>query len=204
MRPYGGVEARDRIAERRRRYWRRVWTCSVGTRLAELTVRGICRQAGVSAAVLLRELHRQGRLCRGGLRLGDRRYRRDDAGGGGGRAPGRTEPGRHGEHRQDHRRRRTGGPPAVQLAARQRGRGPQAGGIRRADGVGRFSQQAGTLGVQKNDRIKATSHFVVGGVVQAVSAWLTGEVDLEPGRNWSISWPRSSTSLSRCRNSYKS
>lgn len=31
-----------------------------------------------------------------------------------------------------------------------------------------------------NARIKAVSHFVVGGVTQAISAWLTGDVDLTP------------------------
>ena len=43
------------------------------------------------------------------------------------------------------------------------------------------AQQAiATLGVRENDRMKATSHFVVGGVVQAVSARLAGETDQSP------------------------
>ncbi len=32
-----------------------------------------------------------------------------------------------------------------------------------------------------NDRIKAAAHFVVGGVGQTISAWLAGDVRLEPG-----------------------
>ncbi|HEV7420500.1 MAG TPA: TetR/AcrR family transcriptional regulator [Mycobacterium sp.] len=41
-------------------------------------------------------------------------------------------------------------------------------------------QAVATLQVRDNDRVKATAHFVVGGVVQTISAWLAGEVDLQP------------------------
>jgi AcrR family transcriptional regulator len=41
-------------------------------------------------------------------------------------------------------------------------------------------QAVATLQVADNDRVKATAHFVVGGVVQAISAWLAGEVELSP------------------------
>lgn len=37
-----------------------------------------------------------------------------------------------------------------------------------------------TLRVQENERIKATAHFVIGGVSQTIGAWLAGEVDLSP------------------------
>ena len=36
------------------------------------------------------------------------------------------------------------------------------------------------LRVPENDRIKAAAHFVVGGVGQTISAWLTGDVRLGP------------------------
>jgi AcrR family transcriptional regulator len=36
------------------------------------------------------------------------------------------------------------------------------------------------LRVPENDRIKAAAHFVVGGVVQTISAWLAGQVRLDP------------------------
>jgi AcrR family transcriptional regulator len=55
---------------------------------------------------------------------------------------------------------------------------------KRAESIALFAmltgQHAGTLGVQANDRIKAASHFVVGGVTQTISAWLAGDVDLDP------------------------
>ncbi|MEB3070765.1 TetR/AcrR family transcriptional regulator [[Mycobacterium] vasticus] len=44
-------------------------------------------------------------------------------------------------------------------------------------------QHAGAvLRLPANDRIKAAGHFVVGGVAQTISAWLTGEVQFTPER----------------------
>jgi AcrR family transcriptional regulator len=43
-------------------------------------------------------------------------------------------------------------------------------------------QHAGAaLRIQRNELITATAHFVVGGVAQTISAWLAGEVSLTPG-----------------------
>jgi AcrR family transcriptional regulator len=36
------------------------------------------------------------------------------------------------------------------------------------------------LHLTENDRIKATAHFAVGGVGQTLSAWLSGEIELTP------------------------
>jgi len=44
-----------------------------------------------------------------------------------------------------------------------------------------FGQHAGdALRVPANDRIKAGAHFAVGGVGQTISAWLAGDVQLDP------------------------
>lgn len=44
-------------------------------------------------------------------------------------------------------------------------------------------QHAGVaLQLEHNDRIKAASHFVVGGVAQTLSAWLAGAVDFSPAQ----------------------
>lgn len=44
-------------------------------------------------------------------------------------------------------------------------------------------QHAGAaLRLPENDRIKAAGHFVVGGVAQTISAWLAGEVRFNPER----------------------
>jgi AcrR family transcriptional regulator len=40
-------------------------------------------------------------------------------------------------------------------------------------------QHAGSLGAQSNDYIKATSHFAVGGVGQTITAWLSGDIALD-------------------------
>ena len=97
----------------------------------ELTVRAHLPAGRSGRAVLLRELHRQGRVRRRGVRLGDRRHRRHHPGGGGRRAAGRTEPRGHGQHRADHRRRPADRPAAVQRATVQRRGGAQTRRVRR-------------------------------------------------------------------------
>ncbi|MGZ4525439.1 MAG: TetR/AcrR family transcriptional regulator [Mycobacterium sp.] len=56
---------------------------------------------------------------------------------------------------------------------------------KRAESTAMFAMLSGqhvgdVLKVPANDRIRAAAHFVVGGVGQAISAWLAGEVRLEP------------------------
>lgn len=56
---------------------------------------------------------------------------------------------------------------------------------KRAESSALFAMLSGqhvgdALRVPANDRIKAAAHFVVGGVGQTISAWLAGEVELEP------------------------
>jgi AcrR family transcriptional regulator len=43
-------------------------------------------------------------------------------------------------------------------------------------------QHAGTLGAQNNDVIKADSHFAVGGVGQTITAWFSGDITLDTGQ----------------------
>ncbi|UXA07555.1 TetR/AcrR family transcriptional regulator [Mycobacterium sp. SMC-2] len=56
---------------------------------------------------------------------------------------------------------------------------------KRAESSALFAMLSGqhvgdVLRVPANDRIKAAAHFVVGGVGQTISAWLAGDVRLEP------------------------
>ena len=37
----------------------------------------------------------------------------------------------------------------------------------------------GRLGCRNNDRVRAASHFVVGGVSQTITAWLAGDVEMD-------------------------
>jgi hypothetical protein len=56
---------------------------------------------------------------------------------------------------------------------------------KRAESSALFAMLSGqhvgeTLRLPANDRIRAAAHFVVGGVGQTISAWLAGDVRLEP------------------------
>lgn len=58
---------------------------------------------------------------------------------------------------------------------------------KRAESSALFAMLSGqhvgnALRVPANERIKAAAHFVVGGVGQTISAWLAGDVQLEPDR----------------------
>ncbi len=91
-----------------------------------------------------------------------------------------SEPRGHGEHRADHRGRSADRPPAVQLAVGQLGTGSQAqGGRGLLTRCCTVSDVGTALGVQESERGKAIAHFAVGGVAQAISAWLAGDVDLD-------------------------
>ncbi|CAN5855521.1 TetR/AcrR family transcriptional regulator [soil metagenome] len=55
---------------------------------------------------------------------------------------------------------------------------------KRAEHGGLFAMLSGehiqtALRVGQNNRVKATAHFVVGGVTQTISAWLAGEIQME-------------------------
>jgi len=43
-------------------------------------------------------------------------------------------------------------------------------------------QVVSTLNVPDNEKVKAAGYFVVGGVVQTISAWLSGTIDLNPAQ----------------------
>ena len=149
--------------------------------LSELTVRGICRQAGIAARYFYESFTDKDEFVAAVFdwviadiaATTQAAVARGTAGG--------TDPRRHGQHRADHRRRSPGGPAAVQLTAGQPGAGAQARGSRRCCWrCCLASRWSARCRCGDNDKVKATAHFVVGGVVQTISAWLAGEVDLEP------------------------
>jgi AcrR family transcriptional regulator len=181
VRPYGGVEARERIALRRRRL------LDAGLELlggaddpAELTVRAICGQAAVSARYFYESFTDKDELVAAVFDwvIADIAATTQAA--------------------------VTAAPPEEQARA------AMANIVRTIVGdarIGRLlfsshlantvlarkrveagalmaalagQQAVTTLKVRDNDRVKATAHFVVGGVVQTISAWLAGEVDLQP------------------------
>jgi AcrR family transcriptional regulator len=181
VRPYGGVQARERIAQRRHRL------LDAGLELlggaddaAELTVRAICRQAGVSARYFYESFTDKDELVAAVFDwvVADIAATTEAAVA----AAPPDEVARAamanivGTIVVDARIGRLlfSSHLANTVLARKR---VEAGALMAALSG---QQVIASLGLRDNDRIKATAHFVVGGVVQAISAWLAHEVDLTP------------------------
>jgi AcrR family transcriptional regulator len=179
VRPYRGVEAADRLSDRRRRFLEAgLDILGSDTDLAELTVRGICRQAGIA----LRYFYES---------FADK----DDF-------VGQVFDWVIGDIAATTQAAVAAAPPKEQSRA---GMGNIVHTIAADARVGRllFSaqlsnavvvrkraesgalmamlllQHAGPMGTQADDHIKATSHFAVGGVSQTVTAWLDGELAMD-------------------------
>ena len=155
---------------------------------AELTVRAICRQAGLAARYFYESFSRQGRVRRRGIRLGDRRHR--------GHHPGRRRRGAA-------RRSRTG--PASPTSSAPSARTPASGGCcstpscrtrcwlrKRAELGGVFAMLAGqhvtdALRCEENESDQGDSRTSSSaGVGQTISGWLSGDIALIE-RSWSTS-----------------
>jgi AcrR family transcriptional regulator len=179
VRPYGGVEARDRIAQRRRRLLEAGLDLLGGADdAAELTVRAICRQSGVSARYFYESFTDKDALVAAVFDwvIADIAATTQAAVA----AAPQDEVARAAMANivrtivEDARIGRLlfSSHLANAVLARKR---VEAGGLMAALSA---QQAIASLGVRANDRVTATSHFVVGGVVQTISAWLAGEVDL--------------------------
>jgi AcrR family transcriptional regulator len=180
LRPYRGVEAADRLAERRRRFLEAgLDILGSDSDLSELTVRGICGQAGVALRYFYESFTDKDDLVgavfdsviadiaattqaavtaaplkeqsRAGMANIVRTIAAD------------TRVGRLLFSSQ------LSNPVVVRKRA-------ESGTLMAM----LLFQHAGTLGAQDNDRTKASSHFVVGGVSQTITAWLAGDTKLEP------------------------
>jgi AcrR family transcriptional regulator len=181
VRPYGGVEARERIALRRRRL------LDAGLELlggaddpAELTVRAICGQAGVSARYFYESFTDKDELVAAVFDwvIADIAATTQAA-------VAAAPPDELARAAMANIVRTIAGDARVgrllfssQLANTVLARKRVESGALMAALAGQ--QAATTLKVPDNDRVKATAQFVVGGVAQTISAWLAGEVDLQP------------------------
>lgn len=180
VRPYRGIEAADRVAERRRRFLAAgLDILGSDPDLSELTVRGICRQAGVALRYFYESFTDKDDLV------------------------GQVYDWVIADIAATTQAAVTAAP------LKEQSRAGMANIVRMiaADTrVGRllFSSQlsnpvvarkrtesfalmamltfqhAGTLGAEDNARTKGASYFVVGGVSQTITAWLAGDVQLEP------------------------
>jgi AcrR family transcriptional regulator len=179
VRPYRGVEAADRVAERRRRFLEAgLDILGSDSGLSELTVRGICRQAGVALRYFYESFADKDDLVaavfdwviadiaattqaavtaaplkeqsRAGMANIVRTIAAD------------TRVGRLLFSSQ------LSNPVVVRKRA-------ESGALMAT----LLFQHAGSLGAHNNDFIKAISHFAVGGVGQTITAWLADDLTLD-------------------------
>jgi len=179
-RPYGGVDAADRVATRRARLLEAGLDLLGSGDTAELTVRGVCRQAGVAARYFYESFTDKDEFV-GAV------FDRVIAG-----LAATTQAAVAAAPPEEQTRagmanivRTIGGDRRVgrllfsaQLANAVLAR-------KRVESSALFAMLSGrhvenALRVPENDQITAAAHFVVGGVAQTISAWLAGDVRLDP------------------------
>ena len=181
-RPYGGVDAADRLATRRAKLLAAGLDLLGADRddAAELTVRGICRQAGVAARYFYESFADKDEFVGAVFDwvIADLAATTQAA-------VAAAPPEEQTRAGMANIVRTIGGDARVgrllfsaQLANAVLVRKRVESGALFAMLSGRHVEDA--LRVPANDRIKAAAHFVVGGVGQTISAWLAGAVRLDP------------------------
>jgi AcrR family transcriptional regulator len=181
-RPYGGVDAADRLATRRAKLLAAGLDLLGADRddAAELTVRGICRQAGVAARYFYESFADKDEFVGAVFDwvIADLAATTQAA-------VAAAPPEEQTRAGMANIVRTIGGDARVgrllfsaQLANAVLVRKRVESGALFAMLSGRHVEDA--LQVPANDRIKAAAHFVVGGVGQTISAWLAGAVRLDP------------------------
>ena len=181
-RPYRGVDAADRLATRRARLLGAGLDLLGADRhdAAELTVRGICRQAGVAIRYFYESFADKDEFVAAVFDwvIADLAATTQAA-------VAAAPPDEQARAGMANVVRTIGGDPRVgrllfsaQLANAVLVRKRVESNTLFAMLSRRHAENA--LRVPENDRIKAAAHFVVGGVAQTISAWLTGEVRLDP------------------------
>lgn len=181
-RPYRGIDAAERLAERRGKLLR-AGLDLLGTGeqdIAQLTVRGVCRRSGLSARYFYESFLDKDELVSGVFDwvIADLAASTQAAVAA---APAHTQS-------------RAGMANIVRTIVED----PRVGRLlfstqlanavvmrKRAESTALFAMLSGqhavdTLHAPANDRVKAAAHFAVGGVGQTISAWLNGDVQLDP------------------------
>lgn len=181
-RPYRGVQAAERLAQRRERLLAAGLDLLGARDLTELTVRGICRRAGVASRYFYESFTDKDEFVAAVFDwvvndLATSTQAAVDA------APYAEQT-------------RAGMAHLVAAIAGDARVGRMLFSTRltnallvrkRAESSALFAMLSGrhvqnVLQVPGNDRIKAAAHFVVGGVAQTIGAWLAGEIHLEPAQ----------------------
>jgi AcrR family transcriptional regulator len=179
VRPYRGIEAADRVAERRRRFLEAgLDILGSDSDLSELTVRGICRQAGVALRYFYESFPDKDDLVAAVFDwvIAD--------------IAATTQAAITAAPLKEQTRE------GMANIVRSIAADPRVGRLlfssqlsnsvvlrKRTESFALMAmltfQHASTLGAQNNDRVKVASHFVVGGVTQMIAAWLAGDVMLD-------------------------
>jgi AcrR family transcriptional regulator len=179
-RPYRGVDAADRLASRRAKLLQAGLDLLGHADAPELTVRGVCRQAGVAARYFYESFSDKDEFVAAVFDWVTAELATS------------TQAAVAAAPKSEQTRALTahivttiGGDPRVgrllfsaQLANAVVVRKRLESSALFAMLSGRHVEQA--LQIPENDRIKAAAHFVVGGVAQTISAWLAGDVRLDP------------------------
>ena len=180
VRPYGGVKAHDRVAARRRQL------LDAGLELLgaaedppDLTVRSLCAQAGVSARYFYESFRDKDELVAAVFDwvIAD--------------IAATTQAAVAAAPRDEQNRAGIANLVRIIAGDARIGRllfNPQLSNAvlaRKRAGLGGFFALLGgehvtsAYQVPENDRVKAVSHFVVGGVSQTISAWVSGDIELD-------------------------
>jgi AcrR family transcriptional regulator len=180
VRPYRGIEAGDRLADRRRRFLEAgLDILGSDSDLSELTVRGICRQAGVALRYFYESFTDKDDFV---AQVFDWVIADIAA---------TTQAAVSAAPLKE--RNRAGMANLVRTIAEDARIGRFLSSAQANSVLVRKRTEAGVLlamlygqnvaealGVQQSERGRATAHFAVGGVVQMVSSWLAGDIDLGP------------------------
>ena len=179
-RPYGGVDAADRLATRRASLLEAGLDLLGGEQSVELTVRAICRQAGLAARYFYESFTDKNEFVAAVFdRVIAELAATTQAAVTAAPADEQTRAGMANIVRTIAGDPRVGrllfsAQPANAVLVRKR-----------VESSALFAMLSGrhvenALRVPENDRIKAAAHFVVGGVGQTIGAWLAGDVRLDP------------------------
>ncbi len=179
-RPYGGVGAADRLATRRASLLEAGLDLLGGEQSVELTVRAICRQAGLAARYFYESFTDKNEFVAAVFdRVIAELAATTQAAVTAAPADEQTRAGMANIVRTIAGDPRVGrllfsAQPANAVLVRKR-----------VESSALFAMLSGrhvenALRVPENDRIKAAAHFVVGGVGQTIGAWLAGDVRLGP------------------------
>ncbi|NDJ89545.1 TetR/AcrR family transcriptional regulator [Mycolicibacter kumamotonensis] len=181
-RPYRGVRAADRLAERRERLLGAGLDLLGAQELTELTVRGVCSRAGVASRYFYESFADKDEFV---AAVFD--WVVDDL-------AASTQAAVAAAPYAEQTRAGMAHLVAAIAGDARVGRilfSPRLSNAllvrKRAESSALFAMLSGrhvqnVLRVPGNDRIKAAAHFVVGGVAQTIGAWLAGEIRLEPGQ----------------------